>query len=514
MRSPLPVWRRLWRRRYIAAYAALAASLVAHVAEFYHPDTGFSALILFGDAFESSRLGRLREVPIYTVAGDGFDGQFYAQIAVAGNPFDPELATAIEWPAYRTARALVPVLAHLAGLGRPARVVDAYALINVFAWLVLAVLLARWWFPPRELHDLVRWAGTLFGAGMMASVSRSLVDGPALLLLACAVRAIERERRLLGAVLLGVAGLARGTSVLAAPALLPTHLPITARAWLRLAALLAICALPVVAWVAILRAHFGYPDDPPNLALPLSALPGKLREIRDAWRSGGFARAQHEIWAVLAIATQVGFMLARPRPRELWWRIGIAFALLAVCLGPTVWEGFPSSPPRVLLPLTLAFNVLVPRTRAGLVLLLAGNLTVLSATTLFQSPSRAPESTLVAGVSVSHSNGWYDRETEAGHRWRWAARSARLRLRNAAASDRLATLEFEIGSVTERTVVIQVGGIERRVAVSARQPTSVRLGPVTLQPGTTLVDFATDAPAWQEPGGRKLSYSVRDLSVR
>ena len=35
-----------------------------------------------------------------------------------------------------------------------------------------------------------------------------------------------------------------------------------------------------------------------------------------------------------------------------------------------------------------------------------------------------------------------------------------------------------------------------------------------LQPGTTLVDFATDAPAWPEPGGRKLSYSVRDLSVR
>jgi hypothetical protein len=133
---------------------------------------------------------------------------------------------------------------------------------------------------------------------------------------------------------------------------------------------------------------------------------------------------------------------------------------------------------------------------------------------LFQWPSRAPESTLVAGVSVSYSNGWYDRETDAGHSWRWAAQSARVRLRNAGASDRLATLEFEIGSVTERTVVIRSGGVERRVAVSGRQPTPVRLGPVTLQPGTTLVDFATDAPAWPEPGGRKLSYSVRDLSVR
>jgi hypothetical protein len=55
-----------------------------------------------------------------------------------------------------------------------------------------------------------------------------------------------------------------------------------------------------------------------------------------------------------------------------------------------------------------------------------------------------------------------------------------VRLRNAGASDRLATLEFEIGSVTERTVVIRSGGVERRVAVSGRQPTPVRLGPVTL----------------------------------
>jgi hypothetical protein len=147
---------------------------------------------------------------------------------------------------------------------------------------------------------------------------------------------------------------------------------------LRIVALLAICALPVVAWVVILRAHFGYPDDPPNLALPLSALPGKLRELRDTWRTGGFARAQHEIWAVLAIATQVGFMLARPRPREPWWRIGIAFALLAICLGPA---GKDSRPRRRA---CSAADARVQRAGApdarGLVLLLAGNLSVLSAT--------------------------------------------------------------------------------------------------------------------------------------
>ena len=516
MRSPWSVALRLWRWRwlYLAAYAALAASLVVHVAQHYHPDTGFSALILFGDGFEPSRLARLREVPIYTIAGDGYDGQFYAQIAVAGNPFDPELRTAIEWPAYRTPRVVVPLLAHLAGLGNPARVVDAYALFNLFTWLVLAALLARWWFPPRELHDLVRWAGTLFGAGLMASVSRSLVDGPALLLVACGARAVELQRHRLGAALLGVAGLVRGTSVLAASAFVPAAGRPTAATVARAAALAAACAAPVVVWVLIVRAHFGFPDDPSSLALPLSALPGKLRELRDTWRSDGFARAQHELWAILAIATQVGFMLARPRPRQPWWLIGIAFALLAVCLGPPVWEGFPSSSSRVVLPLTLAFNILVPRTRAGLALLLAGNLTVLSATTVFASPTRVPESAAAAGVSVSYSNGWYDRETFDGHRWRWAPGTARLRIRNTGAPDRPVTLQFEIGSVTARTVVIRVGGDERAILVSPEQPARVRLGPIPLGAGTTPVDFATDAPPWPEPGRRKLSYSVRDLSVR
>jgi hypothetical protein len=216
---------------------------------------------------------------------------------------------------------------------------------------------------------------------------------------------------------------------------------------------------------------------------------------------------------MLAIATQGGFMLARPRPRQPWWLIGIAFALLAICLGPPVWEGFPSSSSRVVLPLTLAFNVLVPRTRAGLALLLAGNLTVLSAATVFASPARVPE-TVAAGVSVSYSNGWYDRETADGHRWRWAAGTARLRVRNAGAAGRPSTLELEVGSVTARTVVIRVGGAERAIVVSPEQPARVRLGPIPLAVGTTLVEFATDAPPWPEPGGRKLGYSVRDLSVR
>src|SRR6185503_6691441 len=123
-----PVVRRLWRGRTVVAYVALATSLLAHVRFFYHPDTGFSSLIWFGERFAATRLGSLAEVPVETYAGLGYDGQFYAQIAVAGNPLDPALRAALDTPAYRSRRVLLPLVAHALGAGDPRRVLGVYAL--------------------------------------------------------------------------------------------------------------------------------------------------------------------------------------------------------------------------------------------------------------------------------------------------------------------------------------------------------------------------------------------------
>src|SRR6202020_1608324 len=121
-------------------------------------------------------------------------GQFYAQIAVAGNPFNPELRTALDAPAYRMRRILLPELAHLAGLGRPATTLAAYALSNVVCWVILAWITARWWFRPTSFENLVRWVGTMFGAGVLVSATRSLTDGPSLLVLALGMRCLELNR--------------------------------------------------------------------------------------------------------------------------------------------------------------------------------------------------------------------------------------------------------------------------------------------------------------------------------
>src|SRR5689334_5373141 len=96
-------------RRYAIAYVALAAIFLVQLRTFYHPDTGFTSMIWFGDKFASRRLPSLENVSIYTIDGPGYDGEFYAQIAVAGNPFDTALVKALDAsPSYRDRRVLVP----------------------------------------------------------------------------------------------------------------------------------------------------------------------------------------------------------------------------------------------------------------------------------------------------------------------------------------------------------------------------------------------------------------------
>jgi hypothetical protein len=92
---------RLWRLRYAVLYVACLAGFAHGLARFRAPHTGYSSLILFGEHFALRRLPQLGDVPLYTDAHqDGYDGQFYAQMAVAGNPFDRALVRALDSPPY------------------------------------------------------------------------------------------------------------------------------------------------------------------------------------------------------------------------------------------------------------------------------------------------------------------------------------------------------------------------------------------------------------------------------
>jgi len=494
---------------------ALVVRLVIEIARCHDPHTGFTALIDFGEKFAPRRVPQLAGVPVYTYADSwGYDGQWYAQVAVAGNPLAAPLRTALDSPSYRARRVLLPLVAHMLGLGRPAWVVQVYALANLACFLILAVLLARWWFPPNDLDNLLRWTGTLFGAGMMVSLTRSLTDGPALLVLAIAARQLELGRARLAALVFAAAGLVRETSVLACGALFPTTGD--RRAWRNALPLVAGCLLPTALWAAILAHHYGGGAGSGNFDWPLAAYGKKLAEVWRVARELKFGPyVRMELPAVIALGTQAMFLLARPRPRELWWRIGAGFVLLWALLGWAVWESWPSAATRALLPMTLAFNRLVPRGRRGLALLIAGNLTVLAAPDILQTVP-TEQTAFAQGVTCSYESGWHAPEHSGRRTWRWASGPARLALDNPTAAPLSATISFDLRAVTARQLTWSAAGAPpARANLVEKKWVPQTYGPLQLPPGRTVIEFQTDAAPWTEPGpgGRALAFSIGNLFV-
>lgn len=497
-------------------YVALAVSFLGQMARFHDAQTGFTSLEIFGDYFAPYRTARVRSLPLYTYRDStGYDGQFYAQIAAARTPFDPDLRTALDSPAYRTGRVLIPVLAHLAGLGRPAWAVAAYALSNVVCWVILAWVTARWWFPPSDMDNLLRWVGTLFGAGMLTTVTHCLTDGPTLLLIACGVRCIEVNRRWLAAAALGAAGLARETSVLAVTTLVPSwrlrRLPLADLASC------GACVLPIVLWQVALSAHYGgiSKGGLGAIGAPFAGWIYKCEDVFAVTRERGFLAAADEFYVLVAVLVQVGFVLFRPRPRDVWWRLGAGFAVLAVLIGPASWRDAITGVPRTLLPLTLAFNVLVPRSRQGVALLLAGNMTLLSAPDLLQGPIPTEQTTFFDGITCDYKSGWYDAEHLGRRTWRWASASATMIFHNPLAEVRQISIDFELTSPAARTVTISTTDTTRTFALQQNHRVRIHFGPLRLSPGDTLLAFDTPEAPWTPPvaPGRGLTFSVQNLRV-
>ena len=192
---------------------ALVAIFLASVARFYHPTTGFTALIAFPDG-NDSEAPALRDLPHERVPPwASYDGQFYAQRALDPLARDPRVDRAMDLAPYRARRILFSWTAYVMGLGRPAWILEAFALQNVAAWLILAILMTRW-LPLRSGRHLALWTACLFSHGLLWSVRFALLDGPSLVLTALAIVAAERERWILSACIVGVNGLGRETNVL------------------------------------------------------------------------------------------------------------------------------------------------------------------------------------------------------------------------------------------------------------------------------------------------------------
>lgn len=356
-------------------YIVAALLFGALVFSKFDRQTGFTSLIRFGQTWETTRLPTISSLPLHTDAdSSGYDGQFYAQVAIDPTLRDPNLKTALDAPAYRARRILVPFAAHLLGLREPRFVLQTFALLNVGCWFVLA------WRLFREIGDadarvrFARWFACMFSLGALESVRQSLVDVPALLFLLLAIQA-QREAKTAGFTAWSALGhLAKETNVLATFALAIDR-PVNARRWISL----IVAVTPLAAWLVYVAYRFPEPSEAGfgNFSWPFFGIAEHL-----GISVAGIISGQHDGRYIFGLLAVIGLLLEaivlwkRPALANPWWRVGVAFSLLLIVLGPWVWSGYWAAC-RAVLPLTFAFNLLLPTGRAFWPLWTLGNLTLL-----------------------------------------------------------------------------------------------------------------------------------------
>lgn len=332
----------------------------AAVARFYHPGTGFTALIGFpaADDFEPSVL---RSVPHYQYpAYASYDGQFYAQRALDPLLRDPEVDRGMDLAPFRARRILFSWTAYVLGLGRPRWILEAYALQNVVCWVIIAALLTRW-LSPSSWRGLALWAACVLSHGLLWSVRFALLDGPSLMFTMWAIASAERGGVLGSAAIVGVNTLGRETNILA---LLAQPIPGNRKQWARAGLALVLAIVPVLIWMDYLRSIY---RSTTLAGTDTFVFPG--RGLVQNWsvvlgRIGSGHSRTESIFAaciLLSVVVQAAFIFARREYALPWWRVGCAYAAMLLCLDSVLVAPSTGAITRVMLPLTMGFNILLAR---------------------------------------------------------------------------------------------------------------------------------------------------------
>ena len=328
-------------------------------------DGGVLSLIQFGAFFEDRQLDEVQAVtPPLADTPQGYDGQFYAQIAIDPSLQHPQLSSAVDNLAWRGKRIGTSFLAYCLGLGKPIWVLHVYALINFLCWGILLFGIYHV-FGFKELRSFLLAFAILCCTGTLLSVQRALIDLPALLIALVALYApLKRWKK---ALLLGLAGLFKETALISAPLLFSKA---SLRQPFQVLKHLALLLLPFFIWWMYIQV---FVDSDKTLRsaqlfdIPLLGISTKviasIEALANQARSYGIfhfsiINLSFELLAPIALLAQAIFFIKKPLWNDIVWRWGIGFALLTLLLGPRIWEE-QAAYCRILLPLTAGFNLLL-----------------------------------------------------------------------------------------------------------------------------------------------------------
>ncbi len=518
-------------RPWAIVYAAVVVYFIGAVLANYSPGEGFTSMLTIGDQNFEKSTSEFKETSPRTFENSaGYDGQFYAQLALDPTLRDPEFKKAIDNLPYRGRRILMPAIGWLLGLGQPDWIVNIYPLINPICWLFCALLLLHW-LPPTDFQNLIRWAGILLGWGWVSSIQNSLTDGPATCLTLLALFLLDKNKRYAAAWSIAASILTKDTSALAGLTLLPQG-KLDAKNLAKAAGLGAAALLPFAIWY-LYMSSIGLSASSTgsrNFSLPFVALTEKVYEVLKimladfSWANATFALG------ILGLCGQILYFLFFPKWKSVWWRCGIGFAALGCVLGTAVWEGLPGAAPRVLLVLHIAFNMRLPRGKAWLPLLLLANVSILDFPERLKPayPSErsqkltATEQFLSVGEGLAlkrfrleFGEGWEKLERHKDLQWRWTNGRADIKLRSEYPAPIETRIKLRVSTHYQRTGELYLNG--EKIFEFDQSPTLEEFvsPPISLNPGENVLTFAGD-PLGKKPSptdDRPLGLSLFRISL-
>lgn len=482
---------------------------------FWHPYYGLTQFLQIDALMAAEIVPALREAPIFIAPGEGsYDGGYYAQIATTPALDREVLLPAIDDAGYRARRILLGALAWVLGGGEAVKVVHVYAALNVALWFVLAVVLGRI-FPADTARASFAWVALLFSAGVLFSVRLALTDLAALLLTAGAVLLAERGRSGSAAGVIGLAALTRETAVLAL-ATLWSRASEAIRGKGRTVLVLLAALLPLTLWLLYVRhALGGSGTGQRNLTWPLAGWLWRWPELLGGHATTGNPLLVAEcVLEHVALTVQAAYLLWRREVRCPWWRLGAAYLLLLVVMGHAVWGGFPNAATRVLLPLTLAFNVRAVRDRARWAWLVLGNLSILAGLhALWQPPGTPNQLPMPSSWSSRHlletDARWSVAEWTSKHRWAWCAETGGLEVRSWPHRPTV-HLALEVRGATPRELEVRHGGAVVWRGPIGDRPQWVTLPPLPTERGRVRLELHSPSPPLAEGAdntARRISFA-------
>jgi hypothetical protein len=331
---------------------------------------------------------------------------------------------------------------------------------------------------------------------------------------------------------MAVSGLGKDTSILCGTAL-PLPDPRKRGSWAAWLGRAALLVLPLAAWMLCLRLWLGRGDDigDRNFSWPFVGLAHKAGDTLSSFIAEEYpypSVAKLDLLVLVGLVAQFLFFAFRIRWRDAWWRVGATYAVLMVFLGDAVWEHYPSAAARVLLPMTLAFNIRVPRRGFWVLLLVVGNLGIFGSANLLKPPGR--ESYVVEGPrelrinpvdgksvgAVFGARNWWGPERSRWEFWRWSMGDCSVALHNPHPFTLVADIRFALRSADRREAILTISGKElRREQLDGSSIQEVVLKGFVLPPGDTVIEFRSNRPP-AYPGNndkRRLTFSVRGFEI-